>query len=163
MEEKLRAFFDEQAKFFGRQAELKECLETGFLMTQGDYLQSVRYYEELGITTEVVPNYIPSRGDPFTFYCTVGGTTFDVPVRPEDLPPLPVAGDVGELDLPAEITSGFEQLSCPGIVPVGTLVNRVGEEAVVSSEKLDGMIARIDWLTAEIRDMATLVSQCNQE
>src|SRR3989344_5431816 len=163
LEKKLKAFLDEQTKFLNNQEKFAECLRNGFLLTQGDYLQSVRYYEELGITTEVVQSYVPSRGDPFTFYCTIGGTTFDVPVRPEDLPPLSVADDVGELDLPAEITSGFEQLSCPGIVPVSTLVNRVGEEAVVSSEKLDGMIARIDWLTAEIRDMATLVSQCNQE
>ena len=162
LEEKLSDFFDEQDKFFNNQEKFQNCLETGFLMTQGDYLQSVRYYEELGITTEVVQSYVPSRGDPFTFYCTVGGTTFDIPVNPQDLPPIPVAGGADELNLPTE-TVAFQPLSCPGVIPIEMIVSKVVYAAVASSDTLINLTASVNGLVSEINSMKTLISQCNQE
>lgn len=157
---KLNEIFTEQDEFYGEQTRLHECLETGFIMTQGDYLQSIRFYEEQGIDTELVPSYVPSRGDPFTFYCTVGGTTFDMPSRPSEEPPLPGSS---ELELPPGITEEYSQLSCPGFIPVGEIMDVSLIGSYEQSDNVDALIAYIDELAGEIKNMADLVGQCNEK
>jgi len=163
LEKKLKAFLDEQTKFLNNQEKFAECLRNGFLLSQGDYLQSVRYYEQLGIETEVVQSYVPSRGDPLTFYCTVGGTTFDIPVNPADLPPLPVAGGSGEIELPPEAVSGLERLSCPGIIPVGEMIDLGLTGSFEVSDNNDYLIGYIDYLMKELKNMGELISEFNEQ
>ncbi len=159
LREKLRGFLDEENKFFNEQDNLSECLQEGFILSQGDYLESVRYFAKQGIETKVVQGYVPSRGDPFTFYCTVGGTMYDIPVRPSDLPPLEEGGG----ELPEAAAEKFEPASCPGIIPIGEILDGVGGAAALSNENLTGLVESIDGLTAEIRNMADLTSEFNEK
>lgn len=158
--EKLKSFLDEENKFFNAQDKFSECLERGFMLSQGDYIQSVRYYEELGIKTEVIQSYVPSKGDPFTFYCTIGGTMYDIPVKLSDFPDIPISGDI---ELPIGAVAEFEPLNCPGFIPIGEILNGVGGAAVLSNENLTELVQSIDGLTVEIKNIADLASKFNEK
>ena len=88
---------------------------------------------------------MPSKGDPFTFYCTVGGTMMDIPIKQDELS-VPISGGTG-FDLP----------------PIGEIIDVVGSASVISNENLTGLTELIDELTIEMRDMADRISECNED
>jgi len=144
-------------KYFTSQEEFRKCLEKGTVLTRNEYLAMVEFYENQGWKTKVVPiTDIPSRGDPLTFYCSIGGTMFDLPKKPfielpEELYPEEIAPEMME----------FEPLSCPAVIPVGEMLEETAFGSFKIDNHLDILILYIDELIKEIQNLRQLVSECN--
>lgn len=156
--QQLRILNNEREKFLNAHEKLMECLSRGNLLTRNEYLEQVKFYEEQGWETKVIPNYVPSKGDALTFYCSVGGTIFDMPVRS----PVNLPEEIVPQEMPAEMVK-IEPLSCPAVIPVGELLDQVAFEAFQTNDNFDLLLSYIDELTKALRDMADRVSECNEQ
>lgn len=153
----------EAEKFLNAYDEMEECLKRGDILNLNEYLAQAEFYDKQGWKTITIPSYIPSRGDPLTFYCSMGGTMFDPfqtsPVDFFNIPEEPIP-----TEMPAEgETTESEPLSCPAVIPVGELLDYVAFEALQNNQNLDLIIAYIDELSVQIKNMGELVSECNDQ
>lgn len=162
IEEKTKLLKREENKFVSLQRQVKDCIEkNGELLTLNEYLSQVEIYEEQGWKTVVLPRYLPSNGDPLTFYCARGGTIFDTPRM----------SPVGIADIPEELTPTevppeameVEQLSCPAEIPVGEILDDVGTLTFLASADLQELMIDIDVLVEKISSMGESISKCNDQ
>lgn len=148
-------------KFQETEGELIACQnQKGELITLNQYLALKQSYEQAGDKVVKIGGYLPSRGDPLTFYCTVGGTVFD---EPYDI--------TGEEEIEAWLeeagafegtTFGQAKISCPFKIPVGEVLDQLRELTIDMVFKLQRLSLLTGDLIKQIQEMTELVSQCNE-
>ncbi|HUV81124.1 MAG TPA: hypothetical protein VMW21_01215 [Patescibacteria group bacterium] len=132
--------------------------QTKGIYSLSEYLSIKQFYEEQGGEVTALPSYLESRGDPLTFYCLAGGTVFNLPELS--------AADFSTEDFSfPEVSSEFvlESASCPVEFPVGEVIDQSRELAILLSIKMEQTSYLIEETMKEIRDMADLVSKCNEK
>lgn len=174
--EKIKALLDFQKKIIEQRDLLKEnlrkyqqieglaisCQDQGSgITTLNDYLAEKQALEEEGSQSIEINNYFPSKGDPLTFYCPVGGTIFDEPYTSE--------AEMGQIEQQAEEMAAenesieSEQIQCPVKLPIGEVLDQLREKAIISIVKLDRISLLIEQMAKQIQEMTELASQCNKE
>lgn len=127
------------------------------LATLYQYLDAKQVFEEQGNQINKIGSYLEPKGDPLTFYCSVGGTIFDYPYIPEKLEISP------EEISPTEIPTEIEKISCPVELPLGKTLDELRELAIIGTFKLEKTSLLITQMVAEIQKMTELVSECNEQ
>ncbi len=132
--------------------------QTKGIYSLSEYLSVRQYYEEQGGEVTVLPSHLESRGDPLTFYCLAGGTVFNLPeLSASDFS----AEDFSFSEVPSEFV--VESASCPVEFPVGEVIDQSRELAILLSVKMEQTSYLIEETMKKIRDMADLVSKCNEK
>ena len=149
----------ELSRFAEIEQEILSCQsEIKGIYSLNEYLSIKQFYEEQGGEVTVLPSYLESRGDPLTFYCLAGGTVFNLPELS--------AADFSTEDFSfPEVSSEFvlESASCPVEFPVGEVIDQSRELAILLSIKMEQTSYLIEETMKKIRDMADLVSKCNEK
>lgn len=144
--------------------EILSCQEeTKYLFTLNEHLNRLNFFREQGWKTETItlPNAPPSKANPLTFYCTIGGTIFDYPyfLTPEEAPEIPTELELPEI--PGEV--GVERISCPVEFPLGEIVDELRELAISLMINLEKLAKLHYEMVSAIEKMHELVSQCNDK
>lgn len=161
--EQLKFFNAQGETFLNAHAKMQECLERGDLLTLNEYLEEVKFYEEQGWKTVIIPfPGVPSKGDSLTFYCSVGGTIFDGP-RMSSIDIGDITKESFPIEMPEEEMGEIGQLSCPAVIPVGEMLDDVAFEALQNNQNLELVVSYIDEMMEEIRNMDNFVSKCNAQ
>jgi hypothetical protein len=154
LREELRKFQEVQAEITSCQSNNKE------LILLNNYLSTKQVYEKQGDRVAIIKSYAEPKGNPLTFYCTVGGTIFDDIYNASD--------DSGynseETDNTIKGTGSYEteRISCPVEVPIGETLDQLRELAVQAVFKLERMSLLLADLAKQAQEMTELVSQCNE-
>ncbi|MDP2910261.1 MAG: hypothetical protein Q8N58_00520 [bacterium] len=153
LREELRKFQEVQAEITSCQSNNKE------LILLNNYLSTKQFYEKQGDRVALIKSYAEPKGNPLTFYCTVGGTVFDdIYSASDDL-------DYGseETDDTIKGTGSYEieRISCPVEVPTGETLDELRELAVLSVFKLERVSLLLADLAKQTQEMTESVSQCN--
>lgn len=126
------------------------------LTTLYQYLAVKQVFEEQGNQIIVKRNYLEPKGDPLTFYCSVGGTIFDYPYVPKKLEISP------EELIPTETPFEIKKISCPIELTLGETLDELRELAIIGVFKLEKISLLIEQMATEIQEMTELVSECNE-
>ena len=160
IKEKKTVFENQLNKFSKGLEDVMDCLkQSRELYTFKEHLARVQYYEDIGWNVKIVPGILEAKADPFTFYCSVGGPIMDYPYlsevefSPEEFEPV---------EIPEKVEKP-EPMSCPIGIPISVILEQSGGLGVALINKMDGLIFWIDEMNKEIRNMADLVSQCNEQ
>ena len=148
-----------QSKFGEMEQEELSCrAQEKSIYSLNEYLNVLEFYEEQGYKADTLKGFFEGRGDPLSFYCSAGGTAFDFPYLPE----LEIPQD--ELP-PADVSEEFvpQIMSCPVELPVGETVDKLRHLSILLLVKMERTMLLIDEMVTEIRNMANLVSQCNEK
>jgi len=154
--------FEEEGRKYRNLEEILENCKKRELLTRAEYYQTVDMIYELGGSTKLIKSYLPSqKDDPLVFYCTKGGTIFDYPYK------IP---EISEEDLkkaeevsPPGTTGKSEPLSCPGYIPIGSLLDdELTSISFETNASLDLLVYHIDKILEEITKMVEAVSECNE-
>jgi len=154
LEEKLSKFQDVEQEMLSCQGQTK------VLFDLNEYLSRLNFFREQGwkLETVTIPGAPKSQGDPLTFYCSVGGTIFDYPY-PQDIE-MPPEITVPELPREMIATEGY---SCPIEFPLGEILDKLRESAVLLLAKLERLASLEGEMASKIEKMTELVSQCNDK
>lgn len=156
-------FFEEEGRKFRNLTEdiFERCKQRG-LLTRAEYYESVASIEEQGGTTQLERLYLPAKeDDPLVFYCARGGTIFDYPYTPKQIP-FEELKRVEEFAPEPETVKTGEPLSCPAVIPIGELIGPISALSYESNSNLEDLIYYIDKMLAELTKMTESVSQCNE-
>jgi len=151
--QELRKYQEVQAEIISCQTNNKE------LILLNDFLYTKQEFEKQGDKVAVIKSYTEPKGNPLTFYCTVGGTTFDTALSsPYD------EEDYGSEEIGVEGTGGYEitRVSCPVEIPVGETLDGLKELGVIMAFKLERMSLLLADLAEQVQEMTELVSECNE-
>lgn len=154
--------FEEEGRKYENLAEILEECKGRELLTRGEYYDAVTTIAELGGETELIKSYIPSKKeDPLVFYCSKGGTIYDYPYKVPEISPEEL--EKARESAPSEPVEKIQPLSCPGYIPLGSLIEgELVSISVTTNTDLEIILFYIEKLLEEITKMTEAVSQCNE-
>ena len=150
LRQELRKFQEVQAEITSCQSNNKE------LILLNDYLNTKQIFEKQGDRVAIIKSYAEPKGNPITFYCTVGGTIFDDAYNPN------YSSEETEGVVEGTGSYEIERVSCPIELPIGETLDKLRELAVLAVFKLERMSLLLADMARQTQEMTELVSQCNE-
>lgn len=157
----IKNILEDEGRKFRNLTNVFELCKERELLTRPEYYDALAFLEAHGGKTKLIKSYLPALADdPLVFYCSVGGTIYDIPYESFE-----ISAEETEMakELSSEVLTNVEPLSCPVEIPIGEIIiDQITQISYEINSNLEEVIFYLDKVSAELTKMTELISQCNE-